>query len=423
VERLSFESECAYSGLEASIHIARYLLAKSYCGGRRVLDVACGEGYGSRLLKDWGATEVYGIDVSEEAISHAQKNFGGDGVQFHCSAAENLLKLLDDQRFDLIVSLETIEHLHSPGIFLADLRQLLNPGGHIIISCPNDEWYYPEADESNPFHIRKYSYEEFLALVTPILGEPDAVGLGLPIAGFINLPMQSVVAGGKAQVSQLAMMGSSEYENVWCIPVEPDSVSTRNSSYFIALWGGVEGEGIKGAAMLPVPMDIFRNGMYSAGADWNAKALEIKVLKERLSEHVDKVADLKLEAQTAQATLATASKELEERLAGKVAEVADLKQKAQSAQVNLATVSVENDVLSQNVGKLLSETVRLENELAQAASGTVRLENELAQAASEKVRLQDELALASIAAHRYFVMRSYIPSFLLRFGRFLRKRR
>jgi SAM-dependent methyltransferase len=259
MERLSFDDAGRYDGLEASIHMARYSLAHSHCQGKRVLDVACGEGYGSRLLKNWGATEVYGIDVSSDAISHAQKHFSGEGVQFYCAAAENLLQLLVDQKFDLIVSLETIEHLENPEKFLSDLKCLLNPGGCIIVSCPNDNWYFPLDTESNPYHLKKYQFEDFRSLTENVLGPASTWLLGAPTFGFLNSVRLSCpeanVGAGQLQMMQGDSMGSAQL-----LPAEFDAgPKDNNASYFVGIWGG---EGEESAALLPLSMDAFKKGIF-----------------------------------------------------------------------------------------------------------------------------------------------------------------
>jgi SAM-dependent methyltransferase len=260
--------------LEASIHIARYALARDVCRGRKVLDLACGEGYGSRLMLDWGATDVVGIDVSEETVANARARFGRDGLRYLSGDAEKVEALLAGEQFDLIISLETIEHLQNPAAYLKALTRLRAPDGEIFISCPNDWWYYPKAEQSNPYHIRKYSYDEFLALVTPVLGEPDAIALGLPVTGFINVPMKDI-GPADARISQIAMMAAGESRNAFVVPVEPGSVAPGNSSYFVARWGR-GGDAIAGAGILPVPMDVFRNGLYSG--DFNRDVRNSAVL-------------------------------------------------------------------------------------------------------------------------------------------------
>ena len=76
IERLTFDGSAPYSALEAAIHLNRYLVVRGLCRGRRVLDIACGEGYGSFLMTDvWGASSVAGVDISHEAIDNARRLF------------------------------------------------------------------------------------------------------------------------------------------------------------------------------------------------------------------------------------------------------------------------------------------------------------------------------------------------------------
>lgn len=262
MERLSFTDSTRYDGFESSIHIARYLLAKGYCEGSKVLDVACGEGYGSRLLKEWGGIEVDGVDVSEEAVARARLRFGSDGVRFHCSPAEKLLDLFGGKRFDLIVSLETIEHLGDPDVFLSQVRQLLNPGGCIVISCPNDWWYFPKQDEGNPHHLRKYHFEEFRQQTESILGPASVWMLGAPGFGFLNT-IRASCPEVDVNASQMAMMQISALDAVQLVPAEFEAgPKDTNASYFVGIWTSNPVSPPQTAALLPLSMDAFKKGVF-----------------------------------------------------------------------------------------------------------------------------------------------------------------
>ena len=112
IERLDFSGKQKYSAVEATIHLNRYAMARPYVAGKRVLDVASGEGYGSFLLRRWGAESVEGIDVDEQTLETATRLFGGDGVHYQCHTAEQLP--FEDHTFDVVCSFETIEHLDHP---------------------------------------------------------------------------------------------------------------------------------------------------------------------------------------------------------------------------------------------------------------------------------------------------------------------
>lgn len=187
-ERLHFDgSATPPNAMYATEHLARYALLVPFVRGKRVLDIACGEGYGSWFLKEWGAREVIGVDISAEAIDVARKRFGREGVSFLVGDACRARDFLEHTSFDVIVSFETIEHVSDPQGFLAGLRSLATPAAGIFISCPNDHVAMP-ADQSNPFHLRKYTFEEFQHLSERILGKGTQWFLGANVQGYALIP-------------------------------------------------------------------------------------------------------------------------------------------------------------------------------------------------------------------------------------------
>ena len=266
MERLSFTEGEPYNGLEASIHLARYAFAQPLCQGRAVLDMACGEGYGSRLLANWGARSVVGVDVSAEAVDQARRLFGSPQVTYRVGAAEALVGMFAPESFDLIVSLETIEHVPDPEGLLRSFRRLLAPGGAIVVSCPNDWWYYPSAQERNPYHLRKYTFDEFQQLSEQVLGPARAWFFGAPIAGFGNTQVAGLAQASSSD-TQGVMLGALNLPGALTLPAEAQrGPNASNVSYFLGVWcaeaDAPPAGAWHGAALLPASMDALLQGFF-----------------------------------------------------------------------------------------------------------------------------------------------------------------
>ena len=135
-------------------HIRRYLFAGEHLRGKRVLDLACGCGYGSWLVHG-GGNEVTGVDIEPEAIAYAQKYY--QGPTYLCQPGEET-----KGEWDALVTFETLEHLDHPETILAIQAPL------VIASVPNEERYPFEAEkfagDKYP-HKRHYTPDQFKELL------------------------------------------------------------------------------------------------------------------------------------------------------------------------------------------------------------------------------------------------------------------
>jgi SAM-dependent methyltransferase/glycosyltransferase involved in cell wall biosynthesis len=152
----------AESGQIEIEHVHRYVLARHFCRAKDVLDVASGEGYGSALLAQV-ARSVVGVDVAEDAITHAALNYRCEGLSFRRGAAEQLP--LVDASVDVVVSFETLEHLYDHEQFLAEIRRVLRNPGLLILSTPDRDIYSPPDQPSNPHHVHEVTRRDFSGLI------------------------------------------------------------------------------------------------------------------------------------------------------------------------------------------------------------------------------------------------------------------
>jgi len=144
-------------------HLSRYEFAAKYAPGKKIIDVACGTGYGSALLLRQGAIQVTGIDLSGAAIDYAQRHYSLKGLTFIRGDVSILRSAVPS---DCIVSFETIEHLENPDALLLPVREVLSPDGLFIVSTPVRHGGLLTDRPANPYHIREWNEEEFDALLS-----------------------------------------------------------------------------------------------------------------------------------------------------------------------------------------------------------------------------------------------------------------
>lgn len=169
-------------------HWHRYLYASQFVKGRVVLDVACGEGYGSNLLAE-EAERVVGVDISQEAIGHAVIKYVRENLTFRVGSAA-AIPLMEGGGFDVIVSFETLEHLTEANqvAFLGEVRRLLRREGIFICSTPNRLLYSDIRGFRNEFHIKEYYEEEFRSLLQGYFTRVEVLGQSVYRGSYIWTP-------------------------------------------------------------------------------------------------------------------------------------------------------------------------------------------------------------------------------------------
>jgi 2-polyprenyl-3-methyl-5-hydroxy-6-metoxy-1,4-benzoquinol methylase len=157
----------------------RHLTVYEWIGARviglRVLDMACGEGYGSEVLSR-SASSVVGVDANPEAHEHARLRYPRQNLRFERAMVE---MFGEPGAYDVVVFLQTIEHVPDPRAVLEHFRSLLAPGGVAYVSTPNVLTLAPsgQAKSDNPWHLREYRAEEFRALCASVFDEVELLGL------------------------------------------------------------------------------------------------------------------------------------------------------------------------------------------------------------------------------------------------------
>jgi ubiquinone/menaquinone biosynthesis C-methylase UbiE/glycosyltransferase involved in cell wall biosynthesis len=195
---LDFTGERFIPGAGAGIkleHLHRYALCRELVVGKRVLDIASGEGYGSALLAQSAGT-VTGVDIAPEAVEHATARYAGRANLSYrvgsCAAIP-----LPDASVDVVVSFETIEHHTQHEQMMREVRRVLVPGGLLVISSPDKRTYSDLPGYQNPYHVKELYLDELRSLLESHFANVEYFGQRVGIASLVT-PIGRVAAAHRA---------------------------------------------------------------------------------------------------------------------------------------------------------------------------------------------------------------------------------
>jgi len=144
-------------------HLHRYAFASQFVKGKKVLDMACGEGYGSNILSR-EAEYVVGIDIDEKTVRHAHRKYDLPNLKYIIGSVLEV-PIKGTKKFDVIICFEAIEHVEEHEKLLSEVKRLLSKEGIFIISTPNKKTYSEEPCCVNPFHKKEFYFDEFKNLL------------------------------------------------------------------------------------------------------------------------------------------------------------------------------------------------------------------------------------------------------------------
>lgn len=145
-------------------HYHRYYLASRFADQKKVLDFACGEGYGSAFLSRY-AQSVTAIDIDERTIDHARKKYCScPNLNFEIGRCQDSPK---QGEFDMAVSFELLEHLdtEAQAQFLQNVRRVLKQDGLFIVSSPEKNEYAETYQSPNEYHKHEMTLPELTAFL------------------------------------------------------------------------------------------------------------------------------------------------------------------------------------------------------------------------------------------------------------------
>jgi len=172
------------SGVIELEHVHRYVYSMPFVEGKDVLDIACGEGYGSALLARKAAT-VVGIDIDDESISNAQESYSAQS-SLRFSIGSLLSIPVPDSSIDVITCFESIEHVTDHDQVMNEFKRILKPDGMLLLSTPNKFVYSDLTGYKNPFHPRELYQSEFETLLSRFFLHHKTVGQRVALSSIIT---------------------------------------------------------------------------------------------------------------------------------------------------------------------------------------------------------------------------------------------
>ena len=246
---MSFTGERYVPELRGQIyyeHFHRYALVLELARDRDVLDIACGEGYGTAALA-LVARSALGVDVDATTVRHAAARYTAMNVDFRAGECTQIPAA--DAAFDLVVSFETIEHLTQQERMLAEIRRVLRPDGKLVISSPNKLVYSDKRSSQNPFHERELYFDEFRDMLRSVFPSVRLFGQRIFAASAVH-PLR-----GAAQRTRWLGPSVTSENGLGALP-EPE--------YFIAICAATDEESAELTSVYLDPrdelLDDIRNG-------------------------------------------------------------------------------------------------------------------------------------------------------------------
>jgi len=167
VERTKTESKSSYYFYQ---HQKAYSFCERFVKGKNILEIGSGSGYGTNRLAR-NAKSIIAIDKDKASIKNSKKKYNSANINFISCKIENYFS---NEKFDVIISLQVIEHLKNPEILLEKIHHLLEKNGVFIISTPNR---LTQSYKENPYHYKEYSSKELFYMLSRHFREIDLYGL------------------------------------------------------------------------------------------------------------------------------------------------------------------------------------------------------------------------------------------------------
>jgi ubiquinone/menaquinone biosynthesis C-methylase UbiE len=198
-------------------HLHRYALAQRFCDGKTVLDIACGEGYGSDLLAQQ-AEKVIGVDIDPFVVKHAADTYKRENLSFLVGSTDAIP--VASNSMDVVVSFETLEHHDKHEEMMQEIKRVLKADGMLIISTPDRKYYSDVTRFKNPYHVKELYSDEFRKILNKYF------------------PFVKLIGQTSGTVSVLYPFENGNFTTAWRTSGEGENLKSAealNAEYLIAI--------------------------------------------------------------------------------------------------------------------------------------------------------------------------------------------
>jgi GT2 family glycosyltransferase/SAM-dependent methyltransferase len=399
-------------------HLHRYALSLEFAAGKSVLDIACGEGYGSALLARV-AKSVVGVDIDPATLNYARQKYYNNNLTFLVGSCDSIP--LPDHSVEVVTSFETIEHHDKHEEMMLEIKRVLTPDGLLIISSPNRFVYSDEPNYVNEHHVKELYYNELMDLLSRHFKHVRCDGQRLATGSFV---FQLDAGGGEhyaaysGDAQQLTKKTGPLPSPVYFIAVCSDSSlpETGLASVYIDgkddLLKKLEAERLSHISQLQSQVRrheetiaaeraTYDSQLVSARQRITAQDSELERARAQLASNEAELAQRSAEFTVARNRISQQDAELERARAQLASDDAELAQRTAEIARHLDEITNLRAKVSEEQVRLAQRTAQLESARAQSFTlATARKQTEISLSKTQSHLLQKEEALDWIYTSR-----------------------